>query len=77
MTPPADQALTTVIDKVHAGERLDLQDGLSLLTTRDVWTLGRLADHVRRRLHGDVAYYNLNRHLNYTNLCARSCKFCS
>jgi aminodeoxyfutalosine synthase len=38
--------------------------------------VGRLADAVRRRRHGDVAYYNVNRHLNYTNVCALSCHFC-
>jgi aminodeoxyfutalosine synthase len=36
-----------------------------------------LADLVRRRLHGDVAYFNINRHLNYSNVCALSCRFCS
>ena len=35
-----------------------------------------MADSVRRRLHGDIAYYNINRHLNYSNVCALSCKFC-
>jgi aminodeoxyfutalosine synthase len=35
-----------------------------------------LADVVRRRLHGDLAYYNVNRHFNYSNVCALSCKFC-
>jgi aminodeoxyfutalosine synthase len=43
----------------------------------DVWTVCRLADRVRRRLHGDVAYYNINRHINYSNVCALSCSFCA
>ncbi len=67
----------TIAEKLNAGRRLDAADGLALLHSRDVWTLGRLADSVRRRMHGRVAYYNINRHINYTNVCALSCKFCS
>ncbi|QYK47190.1 MAG: radical SAM protein [Phycisphaeraceae bacterium] len=62
--------------KVERGERLSLDDGDLLFTTRDIWSVCELADLVRRRLHGDVAYYNINRHLNYSNVCALSCKFC-
>ena len=72
-----DQALRSIADKVHAQYRLSPEDGLTLLRTPDVWTLGQLADHVRRRMHGDVTYYNVNRHLNYSNVCALSCKFCA
>ncbi|XAL99251.1 aminofutalosine synthase MqnE [Phycisphaeraceae bacterium D3-23] len=71
-----DSALQPIADKVYAGERLDAADGLALLTTRDVWTLGELAHHVRHKRHGDATYYNVNRHLNYSNLCVLSCKFC-
>src|SRR6185369_1286994 len=73
----SDSALHPIAEKVRAGERLSAEDGLALFRSRDVWTIGELADQVRRRLHGNVAYYNINRHLNYTNLCALSCKFCS
>lgn len=72
-----DSALHPIAEKVYAGVRLDAADGLALLRTHDIWTVGELADHVRRRLHGDVAYHNINRHMNYTNICALSCKFCS
>ncbi len=72
-----DGELSLIARKVHAGERLSMDDGLALLRSRDLWTIGELADHVRRRLHGTRAYYNINRHVNYTNLCALSCKFCS
>jgi aminodeoxyfutalosine synthase len=71
-----DPALQPIAEKVYAGERLSAADGLALLTTRDVWTLGELAHHARTRCHGDAAYYNINRHLNYSNLCVLSCKFC-
>ena len=71
-----DPALEPIAEKVHAGQRLTADDGHLLLHTRDLHTLGRLANQVRRQRHGDTAYYNINRHLNYSNLCILSCKFC-
>ena len=71
-----DPALEPIAVKVAAGERLTLEDGHVLYGTRDIWGVCEIADGVRRRLHGDVAYYNINRHLNYSNVCALSCKFC-
>jgi aminodeoxyfutalosine synthase len=72
-------ALGPLAEKVRDGARLDDADALLCLTTPDVLHLGRLADAVRRRLHGDVAYYNVNRHINPTNICVYTynCKFCS
>lgn len=75
--PGFDARLEPIIDKVERGERLSLDDGMLLYETPDVWTLCSLADRVRRRMHGDAAYYNINRHINYTNICALSCKFCA
>ncbi|MCC7409377.1 MAG: aminofutalosine synthase MqnE [Phycisphaeraceae bacterium] len=72
-----DETLGTIQEKVLAGERLTFGDGMTLMRSRDVWTIGQLAHHVRTRLHGRRAYYNINQHVNYTNLCALSCKFCS
>lgn len=77
MSVAAPDNLREIAAKLADGQRLDVQDGLALLTTPDIWTLGQLADAARRRLHGDNAYYNVNRHLNYTNVCALSCRFCS
>lgn len=71
----ADQ-LDAIAAKVARGERLSLADGRALFETPDIWRVCELADSVRRRLHGDTAYYNINRHLNYSNVCALSCKFC-
>jgi aminodeoxyfutalosine synthase len=68
--------LSDIEQKVANGERLSEADGARLFASRDVWSIGRMADTVRRRMHGDVAYYNVNRHFNYSNLCALSCKFC-
>lgn len=72
-----DPRLVPVAEKVLAGERLDRGDGLAAARTDDLLGLGRLADLVRTRLHGDVATYNINRHLNPTNVCAASCPLCA
>ncbi len=71
-----DQRLDVIREKIERGERLTIGDGEALYSTPDIWGVCRLADSVRRRLHGDIAYYNVNRHLNYSNVCALSCKFC-
>jgi aminodeoxyfutalosine synthase len=72
-----DPLLTPVADKVLAGERLDRDDGIVVATTDDLLGVGRLANIVRERLHGDRTYYNINRHLNPTNVCVASCKLCA
>ena len=71
-----DPALVPIRAKVLAGERLSLDDGDALYRTPDIWGLCALADVIRRRLHGDAAFFNINRHFNYSNVCALSCKFC-
>jgi len=68
--------LQPIIDKLDAGDRLDADDCLTMLRSRDVWTLGELAQRVRFAKHGRTTYYNVNRHMNYSNVCALSCKFC-
>jgi aminodeoxyfutalosine synthase len=75
--PISDDALAPVAQRVHAGERLTVEDGTVLYETADLWSVLGLADLVRRRMHGDIAYYNVNRHLNYSNVCALSCSFCA
>jgi aminodeoxyfutalosine synthase len=75
-TPRVDCRLDALRDKAAAGERLTLEDGDLLYSTPDIWSVCEMADEVRRRLHGTSAYYNINRHLNYSNICALSCKFC-
>jgi aminodeoxyfutalosine synthase len=75
--PVTDPALAPIAEKVLAGEPLSHADGVALYASRDLHGIGRLAHHARTKLHGDKAYYNRNRHINYTNVCALSCKFCS
>jgi aminodeoxyfutalosine synthase len=74
--PGLDQRLDSIRAKAERGERLSLEEGELLYSTPDIWSVLEMADSVRRRLHGGVAYYNINRHLNYSNVCALSCKFC-
>ena len=73
----ASGELADIEEKVLSGERLSPEDGLRLYESPDIFTLGRLASRVRERMHGDLAYYNVNRHINYTNYCVLRCKFCS
>ncbi|UGQ14727.1 aminofutalosine synthase MqnE [Yinghuangia sp. ASG 101] len=64
-------------DKVRAGERLSREDGVALYATDDLAWLGGLAHEVRTRKNGDVVHFNVNRHLNMTNVCQASCAYCS
>ncbi len=72
-----DPGLEPIREKVLAGRRLSHEDGVALYRTRDIFTVGQLANLVRERLHGRNAYFNINRHINYTNYCVLRCKFCS
>lgn len=72
-----NHALRYIADKIERQERLTLDEGMVLFQTPDLWEVCRLANRVRERLHGRRTYYNVNRHVNYTNVCALSCKFCS
>jgi aminodeoxyfutalosine synthase len=69
--------LSPIAEKVLSGQRLTFEDGVRLFTTRDFLGLGRLANHVREARHGNVAYYNVNRYLNPTNLCWVDCALCA
>jgi aminodeoxyfutalosine synthase len=68
--------LSSIAEKVHRGERLSFEDGVALYRSPDLMTLARSANEVRERLNGNVAYYNVNRHINYTNICAIDCQLC-
>jgi aminodeoxyfutalosine synthase len=73
----AAQRLDDIFAKVRAAERLTLDEGLRLYESADIHTVGEMANLVRQRLHGRNTYYNINRHINYTNYCVLRCKFCS
>jgi aminodeoxyfutalosine synthase len=77
--PPVieDPRLQPVRDKVEAGERLSFEDGVALYRSSDLLALGYLANLVRERLHGDRTYFNVNRHINPTDVCVASCRLCA
>jgi aminodeoxyfutalosine synthase len=72
-----DPALLPVAEKVQAGERLNFDDGVALYRSGDILAVGWLANLVRERMHGDTAYFNVNRHINPTNVCVASCRLCA
>ncbi len=72
-------SITPAIAKIEAGERLNSEDALQLYRSEDLFGVAKLADRVNREKNGDRVYFNINRHLNPTNLCryVQNCKFCS
>ena len=64
-------------EKVAGGERLSRQDGEDLYESDDLAWLGGLAHGRRTAMNGDAVYFNVNRHLNLTNVCSASCAYCS
>ncbi len=71
-----DPALVPIWDKVRSRERLDFEDGLSVLKSWDLTALGKMADFVKRRKSGDDVLFVMNRQINPTNLCVLDCVFC-
>ncbi len=66
-----------IIEKVERSERLSFEDGLVLEEEADLFTLGDLANRVRERKNGNRVSYNVNTHLNPTNVCVYRCTFCA
>jgi cyclic dehypoxanthinyl futalosine synthase len=67
-----------LLEKAVAGERLHSGEGLALLQSHDLAALGRAADAVARRLHPEpFRTYNIDRNINYTNVCTSGCRFCA
>lgn len=76
---PSQQAMLDQIrGRVEAGQRLSFEDGMFLLR-QDVplHEVGALANRLRERINGNLAYYNINTHLNPTNVCVYRCTFCA
>src|SRR5437660_9975257 len=69
--------LRPIHEKVVAGTRLDAADALALYRTGDVLAVGWMANLVRERMHGNKAYFNVNRHINPTNVCVAACRLCA
>jgi aminodeoxyfutalosine synthase len=70
--------LNAIRDKVEAGRRLTIDDGIFLYDPEvPLQEVGQMANLVRERMHGNVAYFNINTHLNPTNVCVYRCRFCA
>ena len=72
-----DPRLKPIAEKIFARERLNFEDAVSLYRSADILAIGWLANQVRERLHGNVAYFNVNRHINPTNVCVAACRLCA
>ncbi len=72
-----DKRLEPIAAKVLAGERLTYDDGIALYRSNDLLALGGLANHVREHKNGNVCYFNINRHINPTNVCVAHCRLCA
>ena len=76
--PTIQDRLRDIRNKVESGERLTFDDGLFLYDPAvPLQDVGAMANWVRERMHGSVAYYNINTHLNPTNVCVYRCRFCA
>src|SRR5579863_2784771 len=72
-----DPRLKPIAEKVDLGQRLDFNDGVTLFRSPDILGVGWMANQVRERLHGDKTYFNVNRHINPTDVCVASCRLCA
>jgi aminodeoxyfutalosine synthase len=70
-------SLADIGGKIEAGEHLAKEDGVALFASPDILEVGRLANIVRERKNADRAYYIINRHINYSNICVNRCRFCA
>lgn len=73
----ADSKLADIFARLQDGSRLNLDDGIKLYNSYDINHLGFMANTVREQKNGNNAYYIINRHINYTNICKNRCKFCA
>src|SRR5579883_2923477 len=73
-----NSTIQKILDKAAAGERLSFDEGVALFECKDLSALGAAATAVSRRLHPEpYRTYNIDRNINYTNVCAAVCDFCA
>jgi len=75
--PSEASRLEAIREKVEAGQRLSFEDGMALEASDDLLALGSMANLVRERYNGNYGYYNVNTHINPTNVCVYTCDFCA
>ena len=66
-----------VLERALEGQRLSAQDGVRLFESDDISAIGAVANEIRMRINGNRAYYVVNRHINYTDICKNRCRFCA
>jgi len=69
--------LSEILHKIEQEERITPQEGLFLFENATLAELGAMANFIREKKHGDTTYFNRNFHIEPTNVCVFSCKFCS
>jgi aminodeoxyfutalosine synthase len=76
---PADfpSHLIKIAEKAIRGERISVEEGITLYREGEIGFLGSVANHIRQQKHGDYTYFNRNFHVEPTNICVFDCKFCS
>src|ERR1019366_7534652 len=72
-----DEQLKPTAKKVLAGGRLTAEDGIALYRSPDLLAIGWLAHYRRGKGHGNTVFFNVNRHINPTNICVAHCKLCA
>lgn len=69
--------IENIKEKIYANERLTKEDGLELFKINDIYSLGELSRYIKQKINGNYVYFNVNRHINLTNICISRCKFCA
>ncbi|HET6418968.1 MAG TPA: aminofutalosine synthase MqnE [Geobacteraceae bacterium] len=70
-------SIALISDKVNNGLRIDEEEALFLLESNDLLEIGEIAASVNERKNGRRVFFNINRHINYTNICVKRCNFCA
>ena len=73
----ADATLKNIAEKINLKQRITDEEGLYLFEKASLSFVGFLANYIRETKHGDITYFNRNFHIEPTNVCVFSCKFCS
>ncbi len=72
-----DRRLVPILEKVVSGTRLSYDDGVTLYRSGDILAIGYMANIVRERMNGNTTWFNVNRHINPTDVCVASCRLCA
>ena len=72
-----DTLFDNISNKITANQRISDGEAVALFESADLLSIGTLAAHINHRKNGDRVYFNVNRHINYTNLCVNQCIFCA